>query len=445
MPYEEAILDLRSPENNKALYLPRLTSAQRQAIASPQVGALVYDTDLSTLVLYDGTLWMPLVTTSLNAMLLSREGPQGAWFGYSVAMSGDYAIVGAPNDHPYGDNQGAAYVFVRSGNIWTQQARLIARDGNAGDFFGGSVAISGDYVLIGASGDGDGEGNAFAMYDIGAAYVFVRSGSTWTQQAKLLANDGAPYDSFGSGVALSGDYAFIGADGDDMSALKVEQGSAYVFVRSGSTWTQEAKLIADDGDTKDYFGRTVAISGNYLLVGSGNDDVGSNTDQGSVYVFVRSGTAWTQQAKLTASDGASEDYFGASLAISGDYAIIGAYGDDMGANVDQGSAYVFVRSGSTWTQQAKLLASNGSDKHYFGSSVAIFENTAVVGAGNLNGPTGDMGTTYMFRSNNGIWTEIKRIELTRESEDNARVYSVGIYNGSFSFSRMGKVLFGLVE
>src|SRR5207247_2438966 len=173
-----------------------------------------------------------------------------------------------------------------------------------------------------------------------------------TQQAQLTASDGAASDEFGWSVAISGDTVVVGAFLDDVVA-NGDQGSAYVFSRSGTTWTQQAKLTASDGAASDEFGCSVAISGDTVVVGAYLDNVGANTDQGSAYVFVRSGTIWTQQQKLTASDGAASDGFGYSLAISGDVVVVGAFGDDVGANADQGSAYVFVRNVTTWTQQAQ--------------------------------------------------------------------------------------------
>jgi hypothetical protein len=242
-----------------------------------------------------------------------------------------------------------------SGFAGAPESKLTAGDGAAYDAFGGSVAINGDTAIVGACYDDVG-----ANSDQGSAYVFVRSGTAWTQQAQLTAGDGAAGDHFGKSVAISGDTAIVGADDADVGA-NIDQGSAYVFVRSGTAWTQQAQLTAGDGAAGDLFGASVAISGDTAIVGAYDDDVGANSDQGSAYVFVRSGTTWTQQAQLTAGDGAAGDAFGKSVAISGDTAIVGAGYDDVGANSDQGSAYVFVRSGTAWSQQAKLTAGDGAD------------------------------------------------------------------------------------
>jgi hypothetical protein len=304
-----------------------------------------------------------------QAQLTVAASP-GSQFGFSVALSGDTALVGAINDVGVKNNQGSAYVFTRSGSTWTQQAELTASDGAASDFFGRSVALSGDTAVIGASGDDSLQGSA---------YVFTRSGSTWTQQAKLTASDGAVGDLFGFSVALSGDTALVGAMNDDVGASN-NQGSAFVFTRSGTTWTQQAQLTAIGGATNDDFGQSVALSGDMAVIGAPGVDVVGNDSQGAAYVFTRSGTTWTEQAQLTASDGAAGDLFGIDVALSGDTAVIGAYGDDVVGNTSQGSAYVFTRWGKNWTQQAQLTASDGAAGDNFGIAVALSGDTALVGA-----------------------------------------------------------------
>jgi len=330
-----------------------------------------------------------------QAKLTASDGAAGDVFGFSVSVSGDTALVGAIADDDKGFNAGSAYVFVRSGTTWTQQAKLTASDGAAGDQFGFSVSVSGDTALVGARLDDDKGFNA------GSAYVFVRGGTTWTEQAKLTASDGAAGDLFGSFVSVSGDTALVGARGDDDKGFNA--GSAYVFVRSGTTWTQQAKLTASDGAAGDEFGFSVSVSGDTALVGAiGDDDKGFNA--GSAYVFVRSGTTWTQQAKLTASDGAAGDVFGFSVSVSGDTALVGAHFDNDKGSAS-GSAYVFVRSGTTWTQQAKLTASDGAAGDVFGFSVSISGDTALVGAPGDDDKGFNAGSAYVFVRSGTTWTE----------------------------------------
>ena len=193
----------------------------------------------------------------------------------------------------------------------------MASDGAASDEFGVSVAISGDTLVVGAHGDNDNGTNS------GSAYIFTRSGTlAWTQQAKLTASDGAADDEFGGSVAISGDTVVVGAVWNDDNGT--DSGSAYIFTRSGTAWTEQAKLTASDGAADDNFGNSVAISGDTVVVGAWHDD-DNGTDSGSAYIYTRSGTAWTEQAKLMASDGAADDEFGDSVAISGDTVVVGAF------------------------------------------------------------------------------------------------------------------------
>jgi len=345
-----------------------------------------HDQGLVYVFTYNGSTW------SLHQQLTASDGAEDDWFGSSVALSGDTALIAEPLADVTGNSdQGSAYVFTRSGTTWSQQAKLTASDGAAGDYFGASVALSGDTALVGADNDNV-AGNAYQ----GSAYIFTRSGTVWSQQAHLTASDGAAEDFFSISVALSGDTALVGAADDNVGGNN-QQGSAYVFVRSGSSWTQQAHLTALDGAESDWFGIAVALSGDTALVGATGHTVGANYSQGSVYVFVRSGATWTQQGQLTASDGAAYDQFGYSMALSGDTALVGAILADVGGNIDQGSAYVFTRSGATWTQQGKLTASDGAANDQFGHSVAVSGDTALVGAPQHDvGGNADQGAVYFF-------------------------------------------------
>src|SRR6266540_2203603 len=247
-------------------------------------------------------------------------------FGFSVAISGETVVVGAPGD----DSRGSAYVFARNGGVWSQQQKLLASDAAAGDAFGESVAISGETVVVGSGGGGVG----------GSAYVFARSSGVWSQQQKLRASDAAVADSFGASVAISGETVVVGAIGDDGAAGR-DQGSAYVFARSGGVWTQQQKLEASDAAANDLFGLSVAISGETVVVGAPFDAGAAGNSQGSAYVLARSGGVWSQQQKLEASDAALGDQFGFSVAVSGGTVVVGAHDDSGAAGRLQGSAYVF--------------------------------------------------------------------------------------------------------
>jgi len=335
------------------------------------------------------------------AYIFKRDGSTGVWseqtiliptsdsqnstsdkFGYSVSISGNYAIVGAPEyNHNANTNAGAAYIFVRSGTTWTQQQKLIASDLGGYDFFGRSVSISGEYAIIGAP-----------LWDIGSsdtiegvAYIFNRSGTNWSEQQKLIASDAGANDNFGSSVSISGNYAVVGAWPEDEGGS--DAGAVYIFVRTGTSWSQQYKLIASDSQSNDNFGWSVDIDGDYVVIGAKNGD--SNViDSGSAYIFKRDGTTWSQQAKLTASDAAATDRFGWSVSISGNYAIVGAYNNDDNNASSSGSAYIFKRSGTNWSEQQKLLASDPAQDDEFGESVAISEDCVIVGAYRKNSYTG---------------------------------------------------------
>ena len=291
-------------------------------------------------------------------------------------------------------------VSVASASSWSQQQKLTASDADNYDSFGMSVSISGDYAVVGAYADDDAGGSS------GSAYIFVRNGTTWTEQEKLTASDAASRDKFGNSVSISGDYAVVGAYTDDDGGSS-NSGSAYIFVRNGTTWSQQQKLTASDAAAGDQFGNSVSISGDYAVVGAyADDDAGGQS--GSAYIFVRNGTAWTEQQKLTASDAASSDQFGRSVSISGDYAVVGAH-QNAGAGSRSGSAYIFVRNGTTWTEQEKLTASDAASGDYFGSSVSISGDYAVVGAYADNDAGSQSGSAYILSLIHILTLPTKRI------------------------------------
>jgi hypothetical protein len=345
-----------------------------------------------------------------DAKRVAESGAVDDNFGWSVAVNGGTAVVGVPADDVGANlDQGSAYVFIRSGSTWTLQTQLFAQGGAAGDFFGEGVAVNGDTVIVGAKLD-DISGNV----DRGSAYIFVRNGTIWTQQAQLQATGGVANDNFGNSVSISGNTAVVGASNDDIGT-NLNAGSVYVFTRSGVTWTQQSQITRGSAvGAEDFFGHSVSLSGNTLLVGANGDDVGDNIDQGSAYIYTRAGSSWSLQAQIVIADGATEDFFGSSVALDGDTAVIGANFDDVGANFDQGSAYVFTRNGTNWTQQAQLTAADGQEFDSFGSSVALNGNTIIVGAPfDLVGENFDQGSAYVFERTTTTWTQ--RAKLTDNS------------------------------
>jgi hypothetical protein len=341
--------------------------------------------------------------------ILAPDGTAKDEFGL-IALDGDTAIMTAWLDDDNGVDSGSAYVFTHNGTDWTMQQKLLALEGTTGDRFGSIVALDGDTAIITAVLDDD---NGI---DSGSAYVFTRNGNTWTQQAKLLPSDGEAGDLFGCAVSLSGDTAFIGAQWDDDNG--VDSGSVYVFTRSGTTWTQQQKLLAPDGAAEDLFGWWVDLDGDTVLIAAKWDD--DNGDgSGSAYVFTRTGTTWAFQQKLLASDGAPVDRFGVDVALDGDTAFIAAcYDDDMGT--DSGSVYVFTRTGTTWTEQQKLTASDGSAGDSFGGcagTISLDGDTAIIGAW-LDKDNGDQsGSAYVFTRTEGIWKEQQKLLASDGAEN----------------------------
>jgi hypothetical protein len=406
-------------------------------------------------------------------------------FGYSVAISGDTMVVGAnyeasnqttitngSNASP--DNSaslsGAVYIYTRSGNTWVQQAYLKAPNAEAGDQFGTSVAISGDTIVVGAQYEdsnqttitnGSSASTDNSTGSAGAAYVYVRSGSTWNQQAYLKAPNAETGDHFGHSVAISGDTIVVGSHYEGSSQTNITNGStasadnsaqsagaAYVFARSGSTWSQQAYLKAPNAEWEDRFGFSVGISGDTIVVGAPFEDSSQTTitngptasannsaeNAGAAYVFTRSGTIWSQQAYLKAPNAEVFDNFGYSVAISDNTIVVGARnessnqttitnGSSASTNNSAGGAgagYVFTRSGGIWSQQAYLKASNAEANDTFGSVVAISGDTIVVSAhqedssqatitncstASANNDATNAGAGYVFVRDGSTWRQ----------------------------------------
>ena len=331
--------------------------------------------------------------------LVASDGEAVDRFGISVSICGDTAVVGSLNDDENGEDSGAAYVFTRTGSFWTQETKLVASDGEAEDHLGSAVSISGNTAVVAALPD-DAAGASS-----GSVYVFTRSGTAWTQEQKLNADDAEAYDRFGTSVAIDGDTIIVGASFDDDNGA--DSGAAYVFTRTGTMWVQEQKLYADDGDSFDYFGASVAVDGDTAIVGADWADAGA-VNSGAAYVFKRSGTTWTVEQKLTADDAEANDRLGTAVALDGDTAVVGADGDDDTED-DSGSAYVFTRSGSSWNQEAKLLAGDGEADAKFGCSIDVDGDTALVGAYGEDGDVANSGAAYVFTRSGTAWSQAHKL------------------------------------
>lgn len=416
------------------------------------------------LTIDDQTARYPITVDPIaqHAYLKASNTNAGDRFGTSVAVSGDTAVLGAPKEDGNattvnGDatnngasSAGAAYVFVKNGASWTQQAYLKPANTGAGDEFGSVVAIDGDTIVVGAyreassatgiGGDASNDGAAFA----GAAYVFARSGSTWTQQAYLKASNAVAFAQFGFSVAVDADTVVVGADREFTTSY--ESGAAYVFTRAAGSWTQQAFVKASNPGIQDHFGSAVALDGDTLIVGAPGEDSSStgvngsqaNNDasgSGAAYVFLRTGSSWTQQAYLKASNTGEDDEFGRAVDVSGDRAVVGAPGEDSNATtvngdaandlaIESGAAYVFSRAGASWSHSAYLKALNAGAGDQFGRAVAIDAEQIVVGApleaGGTTGFASDgtsnsanaSGAAYSFGFTAGAWTPSHYLKAT---------------------------------
>jgi hypothetical protein len=333
---------------------------------------------------------------------LGTDGAPFDRFGASIAIEGELAIVGTPEDDIGALwNRGSVHVLARTAGGWQIVDKLVADDGSTGAQFGTHVAISEGTVLVGAPTRG---------LSSGAAYVFVRVGGAWQQQAKLSAVDRTEGDFFGT-VALSGDTAVIGAPGADSF-----RGAAYVFQRSGTSWRQRAKLIDASGDAGDRLGLSLAIRRDTILIAAPNDDEA----RGAVHAFGRVRNAWRYEGSLRAGDGAPYDYFGHQIAIDGEHVIVGApFSDELGDH--SGCAYVFSRSESGWVEAGKLTPSDGGPGMQFGASVAFVANQAVIGA--LESSTHD-GSAYVFARVGGAWEERAKLVHPNPRPDDRFALSV---------------------
>ena len=357
--------------------------------------------------------------------LLASDGRAWDEFGRSVSISGDYAIIGAWA----ADIDGAAYVFEQVAGTWIERQKLLPSDADGGFFdqFGYSVSISGDYAIVGAWFDDD---NGM---DSGSAYIFERVAGTWVEQQKLLASDGQADDAFGAEVVISGNYAIVGAIYDDDNGSS--SGSAYVFERMAGTWVERQKLLASDGQAGDLFGAEVSISGDDAIVGALQDD-DNGSASGSAYIFERVAGTWTQQQKLLASDGQAGDLFGAEVSISGDDAIIGAQRDDDNG-INSGSAYIFERVAGTWTQQQKLLASDGQEGDYFGASALISGDDVIVGTIYDDDNGTDSGSAYVFERVAGTWVERPKFLASDGQAGDIFGFAVSISGDNFIVGALG--------
>lgn len=326
--------------------------------------------------------------TTQMQKLLAPDADINDAFGYTVAIDGDYAIAGSPYEGPGVYGSGAAYIFHRdpATDRWDSGTKIIAPDAEADDQFGKSVSISGDYAIVGSN--------------TSSGYIFHRTGTnSWDSGVRLTVSDVDGNTGLSSDVSISGDYAVVGSAGDDGNTgdFNDNRGAAYVFNRTGTnSWNNVAKLTAADAATSDFLGNSVSIDGGYVVVGAvGADRDGGNRSLGAAYIFQRTGTnSWDDGTKIVAFDASPSIGFAATVSISGDYVIAGAPGAIMGA----GAAYIFHRTDTNmWDSGTKIVAPDGEAQDAFGQySISISGNYAIVGASYENTMGDGAGATYVF-------------------------------------------------
>ena len=353
--------------------------------------------------------------------LTANGGAANDQFGVAVAIDGNRVVIGAEghDDGESASSQGAAYVFRRNNSdTWVANGNIVASDGEALDGFGHAVDIDNDTqtVIVGAYTDDVGNN-----VDAGSAYVYTRSGGNWVQQGvKLVADDASANAQFGAAVAIEGTRALVGAPG---------AGVVYEFTFDGNNWTQQDQFVPGTQVNGDRFGVAVDLEGDTALVGAesrGNDGI----QGGSAYIFTTDGNSWTQRQRFNPSSPVDQGFFGASVALKGTSALIGAYFENANNSTTQsGAAYVFTGSGNNWTEQARLTASDADALDSFGYSVALSGNTAVIGAPLKTESNRDKsGAVYIFdRDTNGNWTQSSKLTTDDGAARDALGFSVALF------------------
>ena len=334
--------------------------------------------------------------------------PPGGIVGPDVAIDvdGDWLVVGSAAATGAATDSGAAFVYRREFGVWSLHETLTASDGAKSDDFGYAVSISGDTLAIGAFRDDD------LGVSSGSVYVYALVGSSWVEQAKLLAADGAAVDRFGFAVALDGDTLFVGAPRDD--DLGTLSGSVYVFTDPGSGWSQTQKLLASDGRVRAEFGFSLDLDGDAALIGSPRYDPTPSiqTAHGKAYAFRRTAGVWAEEAGLVASDTDPSDRFGTDVGLSGDVAVVGAplaeAGTPSNGNND-GAAYVFEYGGGVWNETAILRLSVFQQYAVFGTTVAVDGDTLLVGVPGLDVLEINEGGASLYRRVGQEWALLSTI------------------------------------
>jgi len=380
--------------------------------------------------------------------LADDDGKVGNDLGKSVAISGNYAIIGTDNAVVGANlNQGSANIYQFNGGNWVLMQKLTDANGAVEDYFGSSVSISGNYAIVGIPGDDVGV-NA----NQGSANIYWYNGSTWVFMQKMIDAAGAADDFYGTSVSVNDSHAIVGAPNDAVG-LNARQGSACVYQYNGTSWVLLQKITDATGAAEDYFGYSVSVSGNYVVVGALNDKVVLNSNQGSASIYQYNRPNWVLMKKITDATGAAGDEFGCSVSISGNYAIIGAFSDDAGGGANRGSASIYQYKNSDWILMKKVTDDTGANDDYFGSKVSISGNYAIVGVSADDvGSNTNQGSAIIYIRVGAGWQKLQKIIDPSGSLNDNFGNAVGIdaatktfLIGAFNTSPAGKVVFGKVN
>ncbi|MEE2752616.1 MAG: FG-GAP repeat protein [Candidatus Latescibacterota bacterium] len=322
-----------------------------------------------------------------SAKLNASDGEPGDYFGYASSTDGTHAIVGAYGDDDRGENAGAAYVFSINNSKWQEDAKLIPLQAHPNEQIGIAVSISGDFAWVGS------RGNVEQGLQTGSAYVFRKLDEGWVQVARFRSKAGNRDDRYGLAVSVDGDWAAVGSYGDARRGR--DAGSVYVYQLENESWRLNSLIYAPKGKEADFFGFSVDINGDRLIIGAfGDDDKGNRA--GAAYIYKQSKNSWQPQVKLTALDGDRHNLFGHSVSLSGDLALVGAHGNRSGGKFS-GAAYVFGRTQKGWRQIQKLEAPDKRANKYFGFSVDISPKRILIGArGDSHNGLLLSGSAYLF-------------------------------------------------
>ncbi len=368
--------------------------------------------------LVSSTVAIAAVPVLSQEKLVADDAFKGSGYGWNVAVDGNTAVVSAFVDY---DNRGAAYVYERTDTGWQQVAKLTASDGEEGDYLGISVAISGDTntIVLGSATDDNAGGT-----DAGAVYIYVMPVSGWpaamTETKKLMASSGGADRGFGSAVSLKDGTLVVGSPGKDVALVP---GEVFIYEGAGSSWSQKAKLSVADLNGYDSYGTALAFDGSTLAVGA----FGKDGSKGVVYVYHKPENGWSDKshdAVLGASDGAAKDFFGGSVAVDGNTILVGANGDDDKGS-KAGAVYVFERLTGKWNQQHKLFASDARPVGNFGYVVDLAGDTIVVGASSISDQD-PSDSIYIFKRSAEGWVALGKIADPDNKEASKFGFSVAI-------------------